>query len=160
MPLSRLKEFLDNHQVKYVTISHSLAYTAQGIAALTHIPGKELAKTVVVKIDNAMAMAVLPASSHLDIELLRNASGATTVLIATEGEFQDKFPDCETGAMPPFGNLYGMKVFADEVLTRDAEIAFNAGSHRELVRLAWDDFVQLVQPKIVPLAKKVKARAA
>jgi Ala-tRNA(Pro) deacylase len=160
MPLSRLKDFLDSQQVKYVTISHSLAYTAQGIAALTHIPGKELAKTVVVKIDNAMAMAVIPASSHLDTDLLRKASGAKFVQIATESEFQDKFPDCETGAMPPFGNLYNMKVFADEILARDAEIAFNAGSHRELVRLAWDDFARLVQPKIVALAKKVKASAA
>jgi Ala-tRNA(Pro) deacylase len=160
MPLSRLKEFLDSHQVKYVTISHSLAYTAQGIAALTHIPGKDLAKTVVVKTDNTMAMAVLPASCHLDVELLRKAAAAKTVEIASEMEFQDKFPDCETGAMPPFGNLYDMRVFADEMLARDAEIAFNAGSHRELVRLAWDDYARLVQPKIVPLAKKVKASAA
>lgn len=160
MPLSRLKQFLDNENVKYVTISHSLAYTAQGIAALTHIPGKDLAKTVVVKLGNTMAMAVLPASCHLDVELLRKASGAQTVEIATEMEFQDKFPDCETGAMPPFGNLYDMKVFADEILARDSEIAFNAGSHRELVRLAWEDYARLVQPKIVPLAKKVKASAA
>lgn len=160
MPLSRLKQFLDNENVKYVTISHSLAYTAQGIAALTHIPGKDLAKTVVVKLGNTMAMAVLPASCHLDVELLRKASGAKTVEIATEMEFQDKFPDCETGAMPPFGNLYDMKVFADEILARDSEIAFNAGSHRELVRLAWEDYARLVQPKIVPLAKKVKASAA
>lgn len=160
MPLSRLKQFLDNENVKYVTISHSLAYTAQGIAALTHIPGKDLAKTVVVKLGNTMAMAVLPASCHLDVELLRKASGAQTVEIATEMEFQDKFPDCETGAMPPFGNLYDMKVFADEILARDSEIAFNAGSHRELVRLAWEDYARLVQPKIVPLAKKVRASAA
>jgi Ala-tRNA(Pro) deacylase len=152
MPLNRLKEFLDSHNIKYVAISHSLAYTAQGIAALTHIPGKELAKTVVVKIDGSMAMAVVPASSHVDLAQLRTTLGAADVRLATEAEFKDKFPDCETGAMPPFGNLYGMSVFADEALSRDREIAFNAGSHRELVRLAWGDFKNLVKPKTLKLA--------
>lgn len=152
MPLSRLKEFLDSHKIKYIVISHSIAYTANGIAALTHIPGKELAKTVIAKIDNVLVMAVVSASQHVDLALLKAATGAQNVELATEYEFQDKFPDCETGAMPPFGNLYGMSVFADENLARDKEIAFNAGSHRELVRLAWDDFVSLVQPRVIKLA--------
>jgi Ala-tRNA(Pro) deacylase len=151
MPLTKLRTFLDNYNVPYVVISHSVAYTAQGIAALAHIPGKELAKTVIIKLDNELAMAVLPASYLVDTVMLR-AAGARTVEIATEREFRDRFPDCEVGAMPPFGNLYGMKVFVDTSLTKDKEIAFNAGSHRELVRMAFDDFVRLVQPKILPFA--------
>jgi Ala-tRNA(Pro) deacylase len=161
MPLSRLKEFLDDHRIKYVVISHSVAYTANGIAALTHIPGKELAKTVIVKLDNALAMAVVSASQHVDLALLKAATGARTVDLASEYEFQDKFPDCETGAMPPFGNLYGISVFADEGLSQDKDIAFNAGSHRELVRLAWEDFEKLVHPKVMKLAAvKRSAEAA
>ncbi|HXZ34247.1 MAG TPA: YbaK/EbsC family protein [Terriglobales bacterium] len=160
MPLSRLKEFLDEHRIKYVVISHSIAYTANGIAALTHIPGKELAKTVIVKIDNALAMAVVSASQHVDLAQLKTATGAQAVEIATEDEFKDRFPDCETGAMPPFGNLYGLSVFSDEGLSRDKEIAFNAGSHRELVRLSWGDFESLVHPKLMKLAAVKRAAEA
>ncbi len=137
MPLTILREFLDSHNVRYIVISHSPAFTAQGIAALAHIPGKELAKTVMVKMDHSLVMAVLPASFHVDLSRLKAQAQATTVELASESEFKDRFPDCETGAMPPFGNLYGIKVFADESLAKDKEIAFNAGSHRELVRLAW-----------------------
>ena len=152
MAITRLREFLDSHDVQYVVISHSVAFTAQGIAALTHISGKELAKTVMVKIDGELTMAVLPASLHVDLALLRTAAGATSTTLASEEEFKSKFPDCETGAMPPFGNLYGMGVFADESLSRDKEIAFNAGSHRELLRLAWDDFAKLAEPRIAKFA--------
>lgn len=149
MPIRRLREFLDEHEVKYVVISHSPAYTAQGIAALTHIPGKELAKTVVVSIDGKMAMAVLPASYKVDFDLLAEGTGAKRVQLATEQEFQDAFPECEVGAMPPFGNLYDMDVFVAESLDDDEEIAFNAGSHTELVRMAYADFKRLVQPKVL-----------
>ena len=152
MSLPRLKEFLDSHNTEYVVISHSLAYTAQGIAALAHIPGQELAKTVIVRLNDELAMAVVPASRHLNLSLLRAAAGAENAALAPEGEFKDRFPDCELGSMPPFGNLYGMKVFADESLARDKEIAFNAGSHRELVRMSWEDYVALVEPKIVGIA--------
>jgi len=160
MPLSRLKEFLDGQRIKYIVISHSVAYTANGIAALTHIPGKELAKTVIVKIDNTLAMAVVSASQHVDLALLKSATGARNVELASEDEFRDKFPDCETGAMPPFGNLYGIEVFADGGLARDKEIAFNAGSHRELVRVAWEDFEKLVRPKVMKLAAVKRAAEA
>ncbi len=161
MSLTTLKQFLDGKQIKYIVISHSVAYTAQGIAALVHIPGKELAKTVIVKIDGALAMAVVPASRHVDLFLLKHAVGATTVELASEADFKNRFPDCETGAMPPFGNLYDMQVIADEALAEDKEIVFNAGTHRELVRLAWEDFVTLVQPKIAKLSsKRVVSEAA
>ena len=161
MSFTRLKEFLDSQGIKYVAISHSLAYTAQGIAALTHIPGKELAKTVVVKTNGTLAMAVVPASRRVDLALLKAAAGAKTVELASEEEFKERFPDCETGAMPPFGNLYGMAVFADESLTHDKEIAFNSGSHWELIRMGWDDFERLVEPRIVHLAsRKITTTAA
>jgi Ala-tRNA(Pro) deacylase len=160
MPLQKLKEFLDSENVRYVVISHSPAYTAAGIAALAHIPGKELAKTVIVKIDGALAMAVVSASQHVDLRLLKDATFAKNVNLATEDEFKERFPDCEVGAMPPFGNLYGMPVFADEILSRDKEIAFNAGSHRELVRIAWEDFEKLVQPRVLKIASKKRADEA
>ena len=161
MTLSKLREFFDSFQVKYVVISHSLAYTAQGIAALTHIPGKELAKTVIVKLDGKLAMAVLPASMHVDLPQLKAAAGAQEIELAAEAEFKDRFPDCETGAMPPFGNLYGMPVFVDESLGRDKEVAFNAGSHRELVRLAYEDYARLVLPKVAKFGVgKAAAHAA
>ncbi len=146
MPVKKLKAFLDEHGIKYVTLSHSPAYTAQEIAASAHIPGKEMAKTVMVKLDNVMAMAVLPASYQVDFGLLKEATGATTVALATEEEFKNLFPDCELGAMPPFGNLYGMDVFMASSLAEDEEITFNAGSHTELIRMAFPDYVRLVQP--------------
>lgn len=149
MPVKKLAEFLNEHNIKYVTIRHSLAYTAQEIAASAHLPGKELAKTVMINIDGKMAMAVLPASSKVNFETLKNAAGAENAELASEEEFQRMFPDCEIGAMPPFGNLYGMEVFASETLAQDEEIAFNAGSHTELVQLAYKDFERLVSPRMV-----------
>jgi Ala-tRNA(Pro) deacylase len=104
MPVQKLKDYLDEHDVQYVTISHSPAYTAQRIAELTRIPGKELAKTVIVKVDGEYAMAVLPASRRVDLGHLKGALGADEVVLASEDEFKRLFPDCELGAMPPFGN--------------------------------------------------------
>jgi Ala-tRNA(Pro) deacylase len=152
MPLTSLREYLDKHGVRYIVISHSLAYTAQGIAALTHTPGKELAKTVIVKMDGELAMAVVPGTRHVNLKFLKRETKAKAVELASEADFKDRFPECETGAMPPFGNLYGMDVFVDESLAQDKEIAFNAGSHRELLRLAWDDFERLVKPKMIGIA--------
>jgi Ala-tRNA(Pro) deacylase len=149
MPAKKLREFLDSHGVEYVTITHSPAYTAQKIAASAHVPGKELAKTVMVRVDGMMSMAVLPASYRVDFDLLREAAGATEVELAGEGDFRETFPDCELGAMPPFGNLYGMKVFVAERLAEDEEIAFNACSHTELIRMRYADFERLVKPTVV-----------
>jgi len=152
MPANKLKEFLDSQRVKYVTISHSPSYTAQEVAASAHVRGKDLAKTVMVTLNGKMAMVVLPASRKIGFDLLREASGAEDVQLASERAFCDMFPGCEVGAMPPFGNLYGMDVYVSELLEEDAEIAFNAGSHTELIRLAYADFVRLVNPKVVRLA--------
>ena len=160
MPITKLQRFLDEHNILYTRISHSLAYTSQGIAALAHIPGRELAKTVVVKIDGKMAMAVLPASAHVDLTRMRAAVRANVVELATEAEFKDRFPDCETGAMPPFGNLYELPVFVDDSLTRDKEIVFNACSHRELIRMAYADFEKLVKPKVLSFVRSKAAASA
>ena len=149
MPLKILKDFLDSQKIKYVTIGHSPAYTANEIAALAHIPGKELAKTVMVKIDGKMSMAVLPASYKVNFDLLQKEIGASKVELASEQEFKDKFPGCEIGAMPPFGNLYGMEVFVEKSLSEDEEIAFNAGSHTELIKLSYKDFERTVKPKVM-----------
>ena len=160
MALASLREYLDAHNIAYVVISHSPAYTAQGIAGLAHISGKELAKTVIVKLDGKLTMAVLPAKYHVDLVLLRTAVNAKAVTLAAEEEFGDRFPQCETGAMPPFGNLFGLDVFADDSLEKDKEIAFNAGTHRELIRMAWEDFKKLAEPKVIRFAAGRSAAAA
>jgi Ala-tRNA(Pro) deacylase len=151
MAIKKLKEFLDNNHIKYVSIVHSRAYTASEIAQSAHIPGKEMAKTVMVKVNGKMAMAVVPAPVQIDFDRLKRAIGANTVELAMEREFQDAFPECEVGAMPPFGNLYGMDVYLSRQLAEDKEITFNAGSHTELIKLAYQDFERLVNPKVVDI---------
>ena len=152
MPVNALKSYLDEQKIKYITIKHSLAYTAQEIAAAAHIHGRELAKTLIVKLDGEMAMAVVPANFKLNLKQLQSASGAEKVELADEKEFQDRFPNCALGAMPPFGNLYNMVVYADRSLKDDERIAFNACSHTELIQLAYEDFERLVKPEIAPIA--------
>ena len=133
MPVKKMKKFLDEHGIKYVTFQHSPAYTAQEIAQSAHIPGKNLAKIVMLRVDDRLAMAVVPASHQVNLESLKDAANANMVELANEQEFKGMFPDCETGAMPPFGNLYDMNVFVSEALAEDEAIAFNAGTHTELV---------------------------
>jgi len=149
MPVEKLKNYLDENQIRYVSIKHSEAFTAQEIAASAHVPGKELAKTVILDIDGRMAMAVVPASYHVDFRLLEKETGATRISLATEDSFREKFPDCELGAMPPFGNLYDMDVYVSKTLAEDEEIFFNAGNHTELIRLNYKDFDKLVHPKVM-----------
>jgi Ala-tRNA(Pro) deacylase len=152
MPIRKLREFLDSNQVKYFVISHSPAYTAQEIAAAAHVSGYELAKTVIVSINGKMAMAVLPATRQLDFELLRELCGTRDIELAGEDEFSGLFPECEIGAMPPFGNLYGIDVYVDDELAEDEDIVFNAGAHTELLRLSYADYRRLVKPLQARLA--------
>jgi Ala-tRNA(Pro) deacylase len=156
MPLTKLKKYLDGNKIKYIIISHSSAYTAQEIAARAHIRGRELAKTVLLKIDGKMVMAVLPASYKINFEQLAKELNSSNVRLAYEQEFMDKFPDCEIGAMPPFGNLYAMEVFVAKSLMQDEEISFNACSHTELIKLSLKDFVSLVKPKIIQFSVQTK----
>jgi Ala-tRNA(Pro) deacylase len=156
--LKRLTEYLDRNHIKYVVMSHSQAYTASEIAAISHLPGKELAKTVMIKADGSMSMLVLPASYMVDFGILRKALQVNEVRLATEAEFKELFPECEVGAMPPFGNLFGMDVVVDRGLTGTHEIAFNAGNHKELLRMAYQDFERLVRPRILTFGIVRKSR--
>lgn len=153
MPSKKLKQFLDEHGVKYVTIRHSPAYTAQEIAASAHVKGREMAKTVMVKLGDEMAMAVAPATRQLDLERVREAADAARVEVADETEFQDLFPECEVGAMPPFGGLWGMDVYVDAALRDDDQIAFNAGTHDELIRMDYSDYERLANPHVSNLTR-------
>jgi Ala-tRNA(Pro) deacylase len=148
MPAKKLKEFLDSKNIEYVSIYHAAASTAQRIAATSHISGKELAKTVMIKVSGKMAMAVLPASHNINFDLLKKIANDVKVELAGELAFVNLFPDCEVGAMPPFGNLYGMDVYVAEILSEDEEIAFNAGTHTELLRMSYNDFINVVNPKV------------
>jgi Ala-tRNA(Pro) deacylase len=148
MPSAKLKKFLDANSIRYLTLQHSLAYTAQELAARMHIHGWELAKTTILKVDGKFCMAVLPAPCQVDLTRFRDVTGAETVVLAAEEEFRKLFPECEAGAMPPFGNLYGLAVYVDERLAEDESIVFNAGTHTEAIRMAFADFDSLVKPEM------------
>lgn len=149
MPLKQLRDLLENQKVKYSSIMHSPAFTAQEVAASAHISGKQLAKTVIVKADGQFAMVVLPANSHIDFAKLKKALHAEKVDLASESEFKDKFAGCEVGAMPPFGNMYEMPVYLSSELKQQDQILFNAGSHSELMQMSVHDFERLVRPQIL-----------
>ena len=155
MPLKKVKDYLDTNNIKYVIISHSPAYTAMKVAQSAHIPGIELAKTVMVKIDGSMTMIVLPSSYKIDFDLLKDLTGARKIELAAEKEFKSIFPYCEVGAMPPFGNLYNLGVYVTESLTQDKEIAFPAGTHNELIKMDYADFKKLVKPKVLKISVHV-----
>jgi Ala-tRNA(Pro) deacylase len=157
MPAKRLKDYLDREGVKYVSISHSPAFTAVETARSAHVQSKDFAKAVMVQIDDRLAMAVLPASEKLDLAKLKEAAGGGHVRLALESEFDRKFPGCEPGAMPPFGNLYGVPVYVADTLAADEEIAFNAGTHAELLRMAYKDYERLVAPQVAKLSAARRA---
>jgi Ala-tRNA(Pro) deacylase len=151
--LRKLQEYLDEHNIKYQVLTHSLAYTAQEVAQVQHIPGKQMAKVVMVKTDKGQpVMLVLPASHKVDFDRLRDVLG-TRVELEQEREFRDLFPGCETGAEPPFGNLFHLDTLVDTSLTEDEEIVFNAGSHWQTARMRYDDYARLVRPRIATFAK-------
>lgn len=146
MAIKSLTDLLEQQHARYTVIPHAPAYTAQEVAASAHVPGRELAKTVVIKVDGRLAMVVLPATEKVHTEALCKALGAHEVALADEDEFDARFPDCETGAMPPFGNLYGLEVFVSPRLALDEEICFNAGSHDEVIRMRYSDFERIAHP--------------
>lgn len=154
MPLKKLTAYLDENGKKYVVITHSQAYTSQEVAASAHIPGKEMAKTVMVKAGGDMKMVVLPSTHNVDFDTIKEKSDLGEAELASEDEFEQLFPDCELGAMPPFGNLYNMETLVAETLSENNEIAFNAGTHKELIKMSYKDYEDLVKPKIMPLGIK------
>jgi Ala-tRNA(Pro) deacylase len=151
---TRLRSFLDANQIPYQSLAHSTTYTAQGTATVMQISGKEIAKTVVLCAGppkEEMILAVLPGSRHVKLDRLGTAVGKP-VRLASEEEFRSLFPDCEIGAMPPFGALYDLPVYVDESLAKDKEIVFNAGTHHDAVRMTYEDFVHLADAKICSFA--------
>jgi Ala-tRNA(Pro) deacylase len=150
---TRLKQYLDENDIKYVACTHSQAFTAQEIAHSMHVRGKELAKAVVLRADDAIVMAVLPAHHRINLERFAEVVGANHVRLASEAEMKTLFPDCEIGAMPVFGNLYNLAVFVAEPLARDDEIYFNAGTHTDSIRLKFADFVKLTNPKFADFSQ-------
>jgi len=151
MAVANIKEWLDKQKVNYKCINHYPTYTSQETAASAHVPGRRLAKTVILKVDGKLAMLVLPAHHNVNFDMLQKQTGAKKVSLATESEFKDQFPECEVGAMPPFGNLYGMDVYIEDCWGADRKIAFNAGTHTELVQLQYEDYENLVHPKTIHL---------
>ncbi len=151
-PETEIKKYLDLKKVPYSHHSHRLAYTAREVAAAEHVSGMMVAKTVVLKTGGDYAMAVVPASTKVDLKTLKWELGVKELRLATEREFQGLFPDSEVGAMPPFGNLYGLPVYVDESLTRDREIVFNAGTHQDTIEMKYEDFSRLVDPKVFSFA--------
>jgi len=150
---TRIKNHLEENHVAFSILTHASAHTAQGAAAVMHVSGRELAKTVVVQAGKEYYLAVLPASSHVQLEALSRVIGQPARL-ASEREFDSLFPDCELGAMPPLGELYALPVYVDESLIADKEIVFNAGTHRDAVRMNFDDFVSLARPRVCSFAAK------
>jgi Ala-tRNA(Pro) deacylase len=146
--LKRLKEYLEKNQVRYEVGYHERVYTSQEIAAAMHVPGRDLAKVVMVKADGKMVMLVLPASYQVETKKLKKALQCEKLRIAREREFEELFPDCEVGAMPPFGNLYHLEVWVDQVLTEDEFIFFRAGSHVETLKVKYNDYARLVDPRV------------
>lgn len=149
--LTKLREFLDQNKVAYEVLSHRQAFTAQEVAEAQHVPGKEVAKVVILRSGAQFVMVVLPAPYALDLERARRAIGQPDLVFASEIEFSNLFPQCEPGAMPPFGNLYDMAVWVDETLLGDEMIVFNAGTHTQTIRMRYADFARLVQPKVASL---------
>ncbi len=151
--LMKLQEYLDAHHVGYQVMAHPLAYTAQDVARLQHIPEREMAKVVMVKTaEDTPMMLVLPATHRVDFGALDSVLHTSTIL-EEEREFRGLFPDCETGAEPPFGNLFHLDTLVDTSLTRDDEILFNTGSHRETLRMRYADYAELVHPRIATFAR-------
>jgi Ala-tRNA(Pro) deacylase len=158
--LASLVQFLDENNVNYRIVSHAKSYTAQGTAARVHVPGQEFAKTVILNVDDKTVMAVLAAFAHVNTEAVRAALKAKSVRLETESEIRRQFPDCELGAMPPFGNLYGVEVLLEEGLSCNRELAFNAGSHEEVLEMPYEDFVTLIKPRIVSFAAQAHVAAS
>lgn len=152
MIADRLKRYLQENDVPYEHHIHRTAYTAQQVAAEEHVPGRMMAKTVIVSTGDGFVMAVLPAPFRVDMAAMKACLGRPDIRLATEQEFAGLFPDSETGAMPPFGNLYKMRVYVDTALARDPEIVFNAGTHRDTIRMRYEDFARLVEPEVTDLA--------
>lgn len=154
MPSQKLKAMLDERNVRYISINHSPAYTARETAASTFIPRREFAKTIIVDLDGEKVMVVLSASRHVNLDALAQVTQASQVRLATEDEFKTLFPDCEIGAMPPFGSLYQLRVFVDRMVTEVDDLCFNAGTHEQVLRMDCNDYIEIEKPVVGDFAIK------
>ena len=152
--LRSLKRLLDENHVSYEVHAHPRAFTAKETAEADHIPPSEMAKVLVLKGHDRFLMAVLPASHTLDVDRLREAVGDTELRMASEREFADVVPACEPGAIPPFGQLFGLPLWVDDSLGRERETVFNAGNHFETVHLAYQDFARLAKPQFGEFSRR------
>lgn len=148
MPIQKLRDFLDDANIQYESISHQPTETARQTAKAVKMDDKDIAKIVMVRVDGKMTMVVLPASHKIHFNMLERELRARNIELATEDEFKELFPECEVGAMPPFGNLYDLDVIVADALTKDETIAFNAGTHNEVIRMAYKDFESITNPKV------------
>lgn len=151
--LADLAKYLNDNKIQYQAIAHDPAFTAHDVARATHVPDCELAKAIIVRADGGFWMAVLRADQAIDQNLLRKALGAKELHFAHEEDLSFLFPDCQTGAMPPFGNLYGVPVVVDTALSEDEEIVFNACTHTRAIRMKYTDYAKLVCPRIAVFAQ-------
>ena len=158
--LTKLKDVLDQAKISYQIYSHRSAFTAQEIAESLHSSGKKMAKVVILKVNGSFVMAVVPADRMVSLRKVVAALGVREAALATEAEFTSLFPGCEIGAMPPFGNLFGLPVYVDSSLETEEDIFFNAGNHRHTVRLSYADFKRLVHPVVVSLTESGYRKAA
>jgi Ala-tRNA(Pro) deacylase len=155
MPLSeRLRSFLDSRHAEFTLTTHPNAYTAREVAAVEHLPAREVAKTVVIFGDGMYHMIVIPASKLVDLTEVRPTLGLTQVRLAREDELANLFPDCELGAMPPLGTLYGFPTYLDSCLAGEDMIAFNAGNHREVMHMRTSEYRRLVSPSIISIVRE------
>jgi Ala-tRNA(Pro) deacylase len=150
----RLEAYLREKGVPYQNQHHARAITAQEVAAAEHVPGRMFAKTVIVTPgdEENLVMLVLPAPYHVNLLKASTALGVREVQLASEARFADAFPDCEVGAMPPFGNLYNVPVYVDRALAEDETIVFRSGTHTDTMSVSYEDFEKLVRPTVVDIA--------
>ena len=149
MPLQKLQNYLNENRVDYSIRRHPRVYTAMELAESIHVPGNQVAKTVMVKLDGSLAMAVVPANCHVSLQALAEKAGVSDVDLASEDDFINTFPECDVGGMPPFGNLWALPVYVSETLAEDERITFNAGNHDEVMTVGFNDYRRLVHPKIM-----------
>lgn len=152
-----IHEFLREAHVPYTVVPHRPAFTAQEEAAATHVPGRDWAKVVICFIDGEPVEAVVPAPSFVNLDRLLELASGNAIRLADEQELRRLFPDCEVGAMPPFGPLYGQTVYVDAGLALEPEIVFNAGTHRDAIAMPWNDFVKMVNPIVGKCADSRKS---
>jgi len=155
VPVSKLKKYLDQNQAAYLVLKHPPAYTAEETALSAYLPGRDVAKTVIARMDGTIVMVVIPASRKINFDVLRDITGARNIGLVAEAELENLFPDCQIGAMPPFGNLYFLNVYIDKSLTEQDVIIFNAGNHRELIEMRYEDFQRLAHPYVINFTAEI-----